>query len=93
MDMDEISVVSVGERGQIVVPKRIRDELGLEKGSKLVVLVFGDVIVMRKFSPHDVIREIREIFREVDRRVAEYGELSEEEIVSEVKMYRQGETG
>ena len=90
--MTEVSVVSVGERGQIVVPKRIRDELGLEKGSKLVVLVFGDVIVMKKFSPHDVIRELREIFREVDRRIAEYGELSEGEVVSEVKIYRRSES-
>jgi AbrB family looped-hinge helix DNA binding protein len=35
-------------KGQVVVPKSARDQLGLEVGDELLVEVRGDEIVMRK---------------------------------------------
>ncbi len=32
-----ISIVSVGEKGQIVIPKRFRDDLHIQKGTKLIL--------------------------------------------------------
>lgn len=32
----------VGERGQVVIPKEFRDKMGLEPGSRLVVMQHGD---------------------------------------------------
>jgi len=39
----------IGERGQIVIPKQIRDKLGLERGTILEVETTGDgnLIVLR----------------------------------------------
>ena len=37
-DLDKCSTVKVGERGQIVIPKQIRDELGINAGDNLIVL-------------------------------------------------------
>ena len=34
----ECGTVKVGERGQIVIPKTIRDELGITPGDNLIVL-------------------------------------------------------
>ena len=34
----ECGTVEVGERGQIVIPKQIRDELGINAGDNLIVL-------------------------------------------------------
>ena len=34
----ECGTVKVGERGQIVIPKQIRDELGINAGDNLIVL-------------------------------------------------------
>jgi len=39
---------TVAERGQITLPKAVRDALGLTKGSKLKVEVIDGRIVMRK---------------------------------------------
>jgi antitoxin PrlF len=39
---------TVAERGQITLPKAVRDALGLTKGSKLKVEIEGGRIVMRK---------------------------------------------
>lgn len=35
------AVVSVDERGQIVLPKDIRDKVGIEAGDKLAVIMHG----------------------------------------------------
>lgn len=39
---------TVAERGQITLPKLVRDALGLSKGSKLTVELDGGRIVLRK---------------------------------------------
>jgi AbrB family looped-hinge helix DNA binding protein len=39
---------TVAERGQITLPKAVRDALGLTKGSKLKVELDGGSIVLRK---------------------------------------------
>ncbi len=39
---------TVAERGQITLPKQVRDALGLTKGSKLSVEIDGSRIVLRK---------------------------------------------
>lgn len=38
----------VGERGQAVIPKAVRDLLGLEPGDTLLVDVTGDTILLRR---------------------------------------------
>jgi antitoxin PrlF len=49
---------TVAERGQITLPKAVRDALGLVKGSKLKVEVEGSSIVMRK-DLDDAISRVR----------------------------------
>lgn len=50
-------VVSVGERGQIVIPKEARDQFGIKNGDKLVVmgghgraLVLLKADILKKFA-------------------------------------------
>jgi AbrB family looped-hinge helix DNA binding protein len=49
---------TVAERGQITLPKAVRDALGLTKGTKLKVEVEGGRIVLRK-NVDDAISRIR----------------------------------
>ena len=49
---------TVAERGQITLPKALRDALGLTKGSKLKVEIEGSRIVMRK-DVDDAISRVR----------------------------------
>ncbi|WP_338252694.1 AbrB/MazE/SpoVT family DNA-binding domain-containing protein [Pyrodictium abyssi] len=39
--------VRVGRRGTIVLPKRVREQLGIEEGTTLELEVDGDKIVLR----------------------------------------------
>ena len=49
---------TVAERGQITLPKAVRDALGLAKGSVLKVELEGSRIVLRK-SVDDAISRVR----------------------------------
>ena len=49
---------TVAERGQITLPKAVRDALGLTKGSKLKVELDGGRIVLRK-DVDDAISRVR----------------------------------
>jgi len=38
----------VSEKGQIVIPKEVRDKLGLKAGSKLIIIATSDLMIMQK---------------------------------------------
>ena len=53
---------TVAERGQITLPKAVRDALGLKKGTQLKVELEGSSIVLRK-SVDDAVSRARGRFR------------------------------
>ena len=44
----EFEVATIGERGQIVIPQSLRDEMSLRKGDKFMVLQRGDMLIFKK---------------------------------------------
>lgn len=44
----EVSVGKVTSKGQVTIPKEIRETLGVNEGDKLIFLVEGDKVVLRK---------------------------------------------
>jgi antitoxin PrlF len=46
----EVSVSSVTSKGQVTIPKVIREILGIIEGDKVLFLIEGDRVVMRKVS-------------------------------------------
>ena len=53
---------TVAERGQITLPKQVRDALGLTKGTKLEVQIDGSRVVLRK-DVDDAISRLRGRFK------------------------------
>ncbi len=53
---------TVAERGQITLPKAVRDALGLVKGSQLRVELVGGTIVLRK-NVDDAVSRLRGRFK------------------------------
>ena len=43
-----IDTTKVSEKGQIVIPKEVRDKLGLKAGSKLIIIATNDLMIMQK---------------------------------------------
>ena len=40
----------MSSRGQVEIPERIREQLGLEPGAEFVVVAKGDVLVLQRLS-------------------------------------------
>ena len=51
-----IDVINVSSRGQIVIPEKIRNSMGIKEGSKLIVIERNDELVLKKES--DILRQL-----------------------------------
>lgn len=63
MAVDMIEMGTISTRGQIAIPSNIREELGLEEGSRVLFLLKDDVLMMKKVIP--------ESFAEITRPLKE----------------------
>ena len=82
----EVTVVSA--KGQIVIPAYVRNRLGLKPRSKLLVYSLEDTIILKKLALPDVKEEMQDLWREIDKRLAKHGEMSQEEINRVLDRYR-----
>ena len=46
-------VITIGEKGQIVIPKQIRDDLNIEKGSRLIITQDKEKIIIKLLEMND----------------------------------------
>ena len=68
-------MVTVTSKGQVVLPSKIREELEIDKGTKMVVVVRKGMVVMK---PLKRLTELRGILMDVKK--------SAEELVKEVRV-------
>lgn len=88
MNLSEPDVAIVGKKGQIVIPATLRNRLRIKPKSKLLVYGLNDAIVLKKLTLPDERREMASLWREIDRRIEKYGELSYDEIQGEIEKGR-----
>lgn len=43
-----IDVTKVSDKGQVVIPKEIRDKMGFKEGTKLIVIATSDAVVLQR---------------------------------------------
>jgi len=89
----ECETTRITRKGQVTIPKELREEFGLEEGDEVVWQTGDDGIVVRKATrasargmliPDDTPSEKREeIAEELERRVHEHRESIEEDLVTE----------
>jgi AbrB family looped-hinge helix DNA binding protein len=61
-----MTTVTVSPKYQVVIPKEIRELLGIRPGQKIEVIVIGDRI---EFVPVRAASELRGVVRGIDTRV------------------------
>ena len=76
-----IEVVVVDERGRVVIPREVRERLGLSKGSRLLLVELGgDTIVLRKLDVRGILEAIARVIREKGVDLERIGREVEEEL-------------
>lgn len=59
-----IAATKMSTKGQIVIPKQLREKLGLQPGDPLAIAVDGDRLVLRKITLDDLLQESQRNYRE-----------------------------
>ena len=72
-----LSATKMSTKGQIVIPKRLRETLGLQPGDPLAMAIDGDRLVLRKITLSDLLQESK-------RNYTEGRTLSHEETFAEL---------
>lgn len=88
--MEEPEIAVVGTKGQIVIPQRIRKELGIGTKTKLAVYMRGNKLVVTKLELPPLGAELKGLFREIDERYKTKRRLTEREILASIQSYRHG---
>ncbi|MFY3740846.1 MAG: AbrB family looped-hinge helix DNA binding protein [Candidatus Nitrosomirales archaeon] len=77
---EEAEVTVVSGKGQVVIPQSIRQKLGIGPKTKLLVYGYDDAVIMKKMDIPDVAKDLERLYAKVDKKVAKYGPLSDEDI-------------
>jgi antitoxin PrlF len=83
----EPEITTVGTKGQIVIPHRLRKELKITSKTKLIVYMQGDKIVLTKLKVPPLKEELKNLFREIDNQNKDR-KISEKQILKEIQDYR-----
>ena len=67
MSTDEPEVTTVTSKGQITIPSRLREQFGLEKGTKLMVVPTDYGLVLKKIE----LPSVEEFQKRVEERTGE----------------------
>jgi AbrB family looped-hinge helix DNA binding protein len=65
-----IDVTKVSDKGQVVIPKDVRDRLQLVRGTKLIVVATDDAIVLQRIETIAGKMRMREIM-DIARNISE----------------------
>ena len=79
-----VEITKISSKGQIVIPSKLRDKLGLVGGARLVVDVFNNMLVLKKIRIEGLKGEFEKLSKEGEK-VANANRIgSEQDIVKRI---------
>ncbi len=83
---NETDITILGEKGQVVIPQRLRKRLGIAARTRFMVFGEGDVIVLKRLELPDMSKQLEELFARTTR--PDITEADIEEAVQETRRER-----
>ena len=84
--MRNLDVTRMSAKGQIVIPGDIRQDLGLEAGTKFIVVAEGDTVILKKIGRPSM-AEIDKLFKE-SRKFSRQAGLKKSDIKNAIHRSR-----
>ncbi len=66
-----IEIGTISSRGQIAIPSKIRGELELNEGEKILFVLDGDTLIIKKVSDEKSWEEITKPLRSIKKKIKE----------------------
>jgi AbrB family looped-hinge helix DNA binding protein len=82
-----IEVVTMSSRGQLVIPKRIRREMGLQERDKFIIVRDSENVILRKIKKGQPDRKLLSLLDEFARKFEE-ARISPEDVKEEIRKAR-----
>ncbi len=79
-----VDVTTISTKGQVVIPLQIREELGLEEGSQIVISMVKDFVVLKKVNILDPREEFKKLTQIGIKQARRLGLKSEEDVVKRI---------
>ncbi|MEW6603055.1 MAG: AbrB/MazE/SpoVT family DNA-binding domain-containing protein [Thermoproteota archaeon] len=81
----ETEITTMSEKGQVVIPQKIRKSLKIKPRTKFAVYAKNDMIIMKAFEVPSLEKQWAEIFDIADKKNLK---ISEKEVRDEIQSYR-----
>jgi AbrB family looped-hinge helix DNA binding protein len=82
-----IEVVTMSSRGQLVIPKRIRKEMGLQERDKFIIVRDSENVILRRIKRGQPDKKLLSLLDEFARKFEE-ARISPEEVKEEIRKAR-----
>lgn len=66
-----IELGTISSRGQIAIPSKIREELELSEGEKVLFVLDGDTLIVKKVMAKKIWEEVTKPLREAKKKIRE----------------------
>lgn len=82
-----IEVVTMSSRGQLVIPKRIRKEMGLQERDKFIIVRDSENVILRRIKRGQPDKKLLSLLDEFAKKFEE-AHISPEEVKEEIRKAR-----
>lgn len=82
---EEPEITTMGEKGQVVIPKSVREHLNVKPQTKFLIFGRGDYIMLKRLELPDVREEWQKVFASAARKGLD---LSEADVAGEIDSVR-----
>ena len=83
-----IDITTISSKGQVVIPSHIREELGLEEGSQVVVSTIENIVILIKIKIPDPKEEFAKLTAIGQKHAQKLGLKSEDDVVRTIHHAR-----
>ena len=82
-----IEVVTMSSKGQLVIPKSIREEMGLQERDRFIIVRDKESVILRKIESIQPDKKLLSLLDELSKRFEE-ARISPEDVKKEIRQAR-----